>query len=65
MRGRPRRRPFPSRGARTLHETVDEFEKKLLVRELEKNHWNKSRTAKDLGISRVALHKKIAKFGIS
>ncbi|GEM_PF-176903 len=52
-------------GKRSLKETLEEIEKKILVRELEKNHWNKSRTAKELGISRVALHKKLAKYEIS
>jgi transcriptional regulator with GAF, ATPase, and Fis domain len=61
----PSRLAAPDRGARTLHETLEDFEKKILLRELGKYHWNNSRTAKELGLSRVALHKKIAKYGIS
>ncbi|MHC5038383.1 MAG: sigma 54-interacting transcriptional regulator [Planctomycetota bacterium] len=51
-------------GKQPLKAAMEEFEKRILRRELEKNHWNKSRTAKELGLSRVALHKKLAKYQI-
>jgi Nif-specific regulatory protein len=60
----PSRIQAPMGGKRTLKATMANIEKRILQRELEKNHWNKSRTAKELGISRVALHKKLAKYEI-
>jgi two-component system response regulator HupR/HoxA len=61
----PTRIHAPGGEKRTLKKTIEEFEKKIIRRELEKNHWNKSKTAKELGISRVAFHKKLAKYDIS
>ncbi|MHC5019050.1 MAG: sigma-54-dependent Fis family transcriptional regulator, partial [Planctomycetota bacterium] len=52
------------RGEGTLKEAMAEVEKAILLKALEKNRWNKSATAKELGISRVGLHKKCAKYGI-
>jgi len=60
----PTRIYTPTGERRSLKMTIAEFEKKILRRELEKNHWNKSKTAKELGISRVAFHKKLAKYEI-
>jgi two-component system response regulator HupR/HoxA len=47
-----------------LKQTMEAIEKELLVKALELNRWNKTQTAKELGLSRVALHKKLGKYGI-
>jgi transcriptional regulator with GAF, ATPase, and Fis domain len=47
---------------RPLKRVMAEIEKSILIRALEKNRWNKTKTARELGLSRVALHKKIAKY---
>ena len=43
---------------------LEESEKKLLFRILEKNHWNKITTAKELGLHRSTLWRKIKKYGL-
>src|SRR5262249_9162899 len=49
---------------RTLKEKVDEFEKCILLEAL-RQHQNKNRaTAKELGITREGLHKKLKAYGI-
>ncbi len=45
-----------------LKELVDAAEKKIILERLISFKGNKSRTATDLGISRMALHKKLEKF---
>jgi len=44
---------------RSLREMVEDYERKLVVMELEANGWNISRTAEKLGIDRSNLQKKI------
>jgi transcriptional regulator of acetoin/glycerol metabolism len=39
-------------------------EKEKLIALLEKHRWNKSRTAKELNITRTTLYKKMEKYGI-
>lgn len=41
-----------------------ETEKEMIIRLLEKNLWNKSRTARDLKMTYVGLHKKLKRLGI-
>jgi PAS domain S-box-containing protein len=48
-------------------ETIDllsEYEKDLILSALRKNHWNRLRTASDLGIHKTTLFRKIRKLGI-
>ena len=48
-------------------ETMDllsEYEKDLILSALQKNRWNRLRTAKDLGIHKTTLFRKIRKLGI-
>ncbi|MDR0757182.1 MAG: sigma-54 dependent transcriptional regulator [Tannerella sp.] len=59
------------RDAPTLHMhmspdglTLDEQEKQSILRALDKNAGNLSHTARDLGISRAALYRRIEKYGI-
>lgn len=49
---------------KSLKEVVEDMEKKIIVECLEKNKGNKNRTAKELGISRVGLYKKIDRYNI-
>jgi len=44
--------------------SLEESEKMHIVKILEENEWNISRTAKDLGIDRVTLYNKIKKYNI-
>jgi PAS domain S-box-containing protein len=48
-------------------ETIDllgEYEKDLILSALQKNQWNRLKTAKDLGIHKTTLFRKIRKLGI-
>ncbi len=45
--------------------TLEEWEKKLILQTLEYFHWNKSHTAKSLGIERTTLDRKIARYHIA
>jgi transcriptional regulator with PAS, ATPase and Fis domain len=52
------------RGRGSLEAAVRALEKDLIQAGLVQTHWNKSRLAKDLGISRTTLIKKIKEFGL-
>ena len=43
---------------------LDENEKNLVLRAMEKHKWNKSKAAAELGIERTALHRRLKKYGI-
>ena len=47
-----------------LRETMDRLEQQVVVRALEENDWNRTKTAKVLGISRQALQVKLQKWGL-
>ncbi|MEM7264083.1 MAG: helix-turn-helix domain-containing protein, partial [Planctomycetota bacterium] len=47
-----------------ISDATEELERQLLERSLLENEWNKSRTAKALGVSRPTLDQKIEKYGI-
>lgn len=47
------------------NKTGNRQEKVEILRILERNHWNKSKAASELGISRTALYKKMKKLNIS
>ncbi len=51
-------------GDKSFQETKREFEKQLILRALEKNAWNITRTAEDLALERTNLHKKIKAYGL-
>ncbi|HUL31023.1 MAG TPA: sigma-54 dependent transcriptional regulator [Thermodesulfobacteriota bacterium] len=44
--------------------TLQDFEKNLLQKTLEENHWNKHRAAKKLNINRSTLYGKIKRYGL-
>lgn len=54
--------PAPTRG--DLRETLKSTEKQTLLAALERNGWNRSKTARDLGMSRRALLYKITEYGL-
>jgi PAS domain S-box-containing protein len=46
------------------HEALQQFEKCLILRTLERNHWHRTKTAAMLGIPRKTLFRKIKEFGL-
>lgn len=48
----------------TLHDMVEQLERHCLRESLARNRWNQSRTAQELGLSRVGLANKIKRFGL-
>lgn len=50
---------------RSIEDLLNEFEKRLLINALERNGWNKVRTAQELGWHRNTLDYKIKKLGIT
>jgi two-component system nitrogen regulation response regulator NtrX len=50
--------------AKTLQEARREFERKMVLEALDRNDWNVSRAADELGLERTNLHKKIKQFGL-
>ena len=55
---------LPALEALTLKEGRDRFERAFLLRHLEANAWNITRTAERLGIERSNLHRKLKAFGL-
>ncbi len=47
-----------------LRATVVDMERRLVVEALEKHAWNKTRAAKELGLSRKGLKNKITRYGV-
>ncbi|MCH7623033.1 MAG: hypothetical protein IIB46_03020 [Nitrospinae bacterium] len=48
-----------------MEEHLEDSKKKKILESLERNRWNKSRTAEDLNISRATLWRKIKEYSIS
>ncbi len=55
---------FPANTGGTLKEKVRELEIRLIKRALERNKGNKSRAARELGLSRYGLVKKMKRYGL-
>ncbi len=49
----------------TLKTTVESIEAQLVQQALQRHHWNHSRAARELGLSRVGLDNKIKRYGIT
>jgi Nif-specific regulatory protein len=49
---------------RSLHETIEKIEKRIILNALERHRGNKSRTARALDLSRDGLRKKMIRYGI-
>jgi len=47
-----------------LKDALEELEKQMIIEGLERTGWNKSRLAKELGISRAGLIMKVEKYGL-
>ena len=64
----PRAKPDAARGflpeGVTLKDQVESLEKQLVGRALTRNRWNQSRTANELGLSRVGLANKIKRYNL-
>lgn len=54
--------PAPAVDQGNLHETVEETERRLVLKALEDHNWNKSRAALALGLSRKGLKNKITRY---
>jgi two-component system nitrogen regulation response regulator NtrX len=50
--------------SKTLQEARREFERTMILEALERNDWNVSRAAEELGLERTNLHKKIKQFAL-
>ncbi len=59
----PRREVWPTPDG-TLREARSRFEREFILRRLEENQWNVTRTAERLGIERSNLHRKMRAYGI-
>jgi two-component system nitrogen regulation response regulator NtrX len=62
-RGGARREVWPTPDG-TLREARSRFEREFILRRLEENQWNVTRTAERLGIERSNLHRKMRAYGI-
>ncbi|MFH1219089.1 MAG: sigma-54 dependent transcriptional regulator [Candidatus Eisenbacteria bacterium] len=51
--------------SRSLNDSVEDFERALILRELNKTGWNISQAAAKLGIDRANLHRKMRRYSIS
>ena len=49
----------------TLHEARAAYEREFILRKLEENQWNMTRTAQALGLERSHLYRKMKSLGIS
>ena len=65
----PRVRPEQGRGflpeGVTLKDQVESLEKQIVAQALVRNRWNQSRTATELGLSRVGLANKIKRYALA
>ncbi len=52
------------RPPRTLEEHVDQIEQRIIEESLRRHSHHRTKTAKELGISRVTLYNKMKKFGM-
>jgi two-component system, NtrC family, nitrogen regulation response regulator NtrX len=55
----------PAPGASTLAEARHAYEREMILRKLEENHWNMTRTAASLGLERSHLYRKMKSLGIA
>jgi len=55
----------PGNAASTLAEARHAYEREMILRKLEENHWNMTRTAAALGLERSHLYRKMKGLGIS
>ena len=58
------RQQIDNNGAKSLKEMMDEYEKKIVLSELETNDNNVSQTAKNLDVDRANLYRKLRAWGV-
>ena len=56
---------MPARPYASLHEARSAYEREFILRKLEENQWNMTRTALALGLERSHLYRKMKTLGIS
>jgi two-component system, NtrC family, nitrogen regulation response regulator NtrX len=56
---------MPARPYASLHEARSAYEREFILRKLEENQWNMTRTAQALGLERSHLYRKMKTLGIS
>ncbi|OGF13708.1 MAG: hypothetical protein A2W00_03530 [Candidatus Eisenbacteria bacterium RBG_16_71_46] len=56
--------PAPAAGGRTLRSNVTQLERRMIAEALDRNRWNKARTARELGLSYPTLLSRIRSFKI-
>jgi two-component system response regulator HupR/HoxA len=49
---------------KTLKTRVQDFEKRIIRKVIWRNKWNRSATAKELGLSRLGLANKLKRYGL-
>ena len=49
----------------TLKEAIEELERKMIVKCMEECDWNQTQAAKELGLSRQGLIKKLARYNLN
>jgi len=47
---------------KSLKDTVEKLEKQMIMNALKENNWNQTKTARDLGLSRQGLIKKMQRY---
>ncbi len=57
-------RQIPQKTSHSLKEMLDEYEKKIILEELESNDGNVSQTAKNLNVDRANLYRKLRLYGL-
>ena len=71
--GAPLRAPVPSPEMKfepirpnegLLRDAMGHFEREYILKQLERNHWNRSKVASELGIDRRTLFKKMRSYGV-
>lgn len=58
------REPLPIPGSGHLKDIVEQVERAVVERALERHHWNQTKVAADLGLSRVGLANKIKRYSL-
>jgi two-component system response regulator HupR/HoxA len=64
VKPRPRPPPLGVAVSSNLKQSVESLEKHLVTETLTRLHWNQSKAAHELGLSRVGLANKIKRYGL-
>ena len=58
------RSPLPPSSTGSIRSQKDAYERELLIEALQRNKWNQSATAKELGVDEKSVRYKMKKFAI-